>query len=152
MSEGGQVRDQWVSQWIGEGCWWLEPPPPPQIIDHFRHQSIYPQTAVSFLLWPLDETCLHLSGSAHALPALSPTGLLGEEWKPKDWQALFKGCDKSAKPLTWKLRERNLNTSPSSRYAFFSVWLLLHSLIADLAGILNDAWMEWQSLMILFAV
>lgn len=41
---------------------------------------------------------------------------------------LFKGCDRNAKPLTWKLRKRNLNTTPSTRYALFSVrhWLQHH--------------------------
>lgn len=80
----GQVRDQWVSRWFWVGLWWQESPGywSLQALAHLTQDSCVFSALTSEWNAPFN-----LRGLAHALPALSPPGLLGEEWKPQDGQA-----------------------------------------------------------------
>lgn len=80
----GQVRDQWVSRWFWVGLWRQESP------GYWSLQAPTHLTQDSCVFSALTSewnTPFNLWGLAHALTALSPPGLLGEEWKPQDWKA-----------------------------------------------------------------
>lgn len=123
-----RVKDQWVREGAGCGGENL------RIIDHYRHQSISPWTAVPCPLWPLDEIYLHLNSMGYILSALSTPGLLGEEWKTKDWQAfsLMAVTRQDRRGFHMKAEKMQFKYLPISRYA----WLQHHgcSVITNLAG------------------
>lgn len=64
--------------------------------------------------WPLDEICLHLNSVAYILPALSPPGLLGEEWKKKAWQAVTR---QDCRVFNMKAEKVQFKYLPISGYA-----------------------------------
>lgn len=109
----GQGGDQWVSRWVGEG--WRRQESPGLLItpgtgpSHPRQLCLFctdlwmKHTLQPPRLGPCSPFFICTEPAGRGMKTLRLTGLL------------FKGCGKFTRPLTWKLREHNLITIPSSR-------------------------------------